>query len=125
MATLQKRKASSHVSMYVEFDEFSSNIDAIIYQPSHTDIDKRLEKHEFSATEKKSYQELSAKVEIEINKENQNSLLVCYKCGWRNNFHSIVHQKDFGVDATFCILTNTNRTSSKKFSVYPKFFKPS
>ncbi|RHZ81382.1 hypothetical protein Glove_120g180 [Diversispora epigaea] len=92
----------------------------LLFMPSHTDIDKRLKKHEFSVTKKKSYQELSAKVEIEINKENQNSLLVCYERGRRNNFHSIVHRKDFGVDAAFCMLTNTNRTSSKKILSLPK-----
>ncbi|CAB4483661.1 unnamed protein product [Rhizophagus irregularis] len=58
------------------------------------------------ASEDEAYREISEKMCHVIDGHRQNSALARYERGMRSNFYSKAHQKNFGIDATFCIFAN-------------------
>ncbi|CAG8711738.1 12635_t:CDS:2 [Funneliformis mosseae] len=95
-----------------------------IYQPSHNDLDSLKESFVRMASENKSYIKILEEMCNEIKKNKQNSALMRYAFGMRDNFLSEIYKKYFGVDAAFCIFNNNDRKLwSNKFSIPPDDFK--
>ncbi|CAG8620507.1 3544_t:CDS:2, partial [Diversispora eburnea] len=107
-----------------KFNESSSEKGNIIYQPSHDNLDERKQEFIGMALDDERYKEDSERMYCRIEENRQNSKLARYDCLIQNNFFSITHQKSFGVDVAFCILTNKSRTlCPDKFSVLSECFK--
>lgn len=81
--------------------------DIIIYQPLYKDLDNLKQSFADIASQGTMYKEISEKMYNKINVNRQNSILACCEYGMRSNFFFEIHQKNFGIDATFCISTNT------------------
>ncbi|CAI2163856.1 4861_t:CDS:2, partial [Funneliformis geosporum] len=106
------------------FSESSHGTNVIIHQPSHVDLDEQ--KLSFTYMEKQNVMYKNAAEEMYkiIDNFRQNSALASYKRGMRSQFYSQALQKDFGVDAAFCIFTNRKRMlCPNKFSTPPEEFK--
>jgi hypothetical protein len=78
----------------------------VIYQLSHKDLDDLKQSFGRIASEAEAYREISEKMCHVIDGHRQNSALARYERGMRSNFYSKAHQKNFGIDATFCIFAN-------------------
>ncbi|RIA95502.1 hypothetical protein C1645_757415 [Glomus cerebriforme] len=105
------------------FSESSTGMGVIIHQPSHKDLDNSIQSFVDMASKDPTFEEISANAIDRINNNRQNSALARYERGTRSNFFSGVHQKNFGIDAAFCIFENSNRTlHPNRFTISQEYF---
>ncbi|CAG8713892.1 18916_t:CDS:2, partial [Racocetra persica] len=106
------------------FSNLCPGTNIMINQPSHEDLDKLKKSFVELANVDNAYKKISEDTCAQIDKTKRDSALAYYKHGIRNNFTSKIHQKDFGIDAAFCIFANSDRTlCPNKFSIFPEQFK--
>ncbi|GBB96774.1 hypothetical protein RclHR1_02830010 [Rhizophagus clarus] len=111
----------------LKFNDSNSKKNITIFQPSYNDLfepKKKLEElHELS---RESEYEEDDEYTDEINEmlrklnlaESRNSTLATYVKGMRENFRSKMDNKNYGIDAGFCVFDNENRKlSSKNFPI--------
>ncbi|PKC14595.1 HCP-like protein [Rhizophagus irregularis] len=116
-----------HVLKFNELDTQNN----VVYQPSYEDLfepkrklNELLGLSQSSGARKKEYideiEEMERKLKIA---EKRNSTLAIHVRGMRKNFLSSIDNKNYGVDAGFCIFSNKNRMlCSKEFPIFSNYF---
>ncbi|GBC53011.2 kinase-like domain-containing protein [Rhizophagus irregularis DAOM 181602=DAOM 197198] len=116
-----------HVLKFNELDTQNN----VVYQPSYEDLFEPKRKlnelfglSQASGARKSEYideiEEMERKLKIA---EKRNSTLAIHVRGMRENFLSSVDNKNYGVDAGFCIFSNKNRMlRSKEFPIFSNYF---
>ncbi|CAB5199226.1 unnamed protein product [Rhizophagus irregularis] len=105
------------------FSESSTGMGVIIHQPSHKDLDNLIKSFVDMASEDPTFEKISANAINNINNNRQNSAIARYVSGMRSNYFSEVHQKNFGIDAAFCIFEGSNRTlNPNRFTIPQEYF---
>ncbi|CAG8607159.1 3281_t:CDS:2 [Diversispora eburnea] len=104
------------------FSGSRSGTGAIIHQPSHEDLDELKTSYIDMESRGGKFIEIAKTMYTVIDEDRKNSALAYYERGMRTNFPSKVLQKDFGIDAAFCITNKNRKLCSNKFSVSPECF---
>jgi hypothetical protein len=114
----------------LKFNESDPRKKITIYQPSYNDLfEPRRRLNELIELSKElgenGYINDINKMQEELNiAESQNSKLATYIKGMRKNFLSKIDNKEYGVDAGFCILDNESRKLySKRFPIPSSYLK--
>ncbi|RIA94975.1 hypothetical protein C1645_817348 [Glomus cerebriforme] len=98
-----------------KFNDYDSKKN-VFYQPSYEDLKKfELSKDSEESENKDEIEDTQRKLEIA---EIQNPILATHIKGMRKNFLSKVNNKNYGINAGFCVFNNENRKlDSKNFPI--------